>query len=67
MRPAQQREQRHLAVGINAAAECGRALGEAVGDGIEKFQFFGLRGVVQVGFGAQDCGEAVCPDADGCR
>ena len=56
MRPAQEGEQGHAAEGGNAAAEGGRALGEAVGDGIEKLQLLLLCGVVEVrGVGYDGC------------
>ncbi len=56
MRPAQEGEQGHFAEGGNAAAKGGRALGEAVGDGIEKLQLLLLRDVVEVwGVGYDGC------------
>ncbi len=67
MRPAQEGEQGHFAKCGNAAAEGGRALGEAVGDGIKKLQLLLLRGVVEVrGVGYDGCA-VVCSDAEAGR
>ena len=67
MGPAQEGEQGHFAEGGNAAAESSRALGEAVGDGIEKLQLLFLCGVVQVGGGGYDDCAIVGSDAEAGR